>query len=160
MAHIDDGKGGRSGNVDVNIVPFIDLMSVLIIFLLISAVWVQISTIQIGSSLYGKQNDASPPEPESEKKEQIFLRLEVKERGYLVFLGDKKTVIPKKFNQFDIKKLITELKKIKALHPSKKDAFISMAENLPYNEFIEGMNALLISDFPEISVTTSLLGEK
>ena len=38
MANIDDGGGKKSSNVDINIVPFIDLMSVLIIFLLISAV--------------------------------------------------------------------------------------------------------------------------
>ena len=56
MANVDDGgKGKKSSNVDINIVPFIDLMSVLIIFLLISAVWTQISMIQIGSSVYGQK---------------------------------------------------------------------------------------------------------
>lgn len=160
MAYIDDGKGGRSASVDVNIVPFIDLMSVLIIFLLISAVWVQISIIQIGSSLYGKNTDGTPPESKPETKEDVELRLEVKEGGYRVFIGERRTSIPKQANEFDTKTLISELKKIKALHPQKKNAFISVAESLSYNEFIEGMNALLVSDFPEISVTTSMLRDR
>jgi biopolymer transport protein ExbD len=53
MASID--TGGKGPNVDLNLVPFIDLMSVLITFLLISAIWVQVSLIQIGSSLYAKK---------------------------------------------------------------------------------------------------------
>ncbi len=56
MAHIESGGSrGRKTNIELNLVPFIDLMSVLITFLLITAVWTQVSMIQIGSSLYGKK---------------------------------------------------------------------------------------------------------
>ncbi|MBK7890416.1 MAG: biopolymer transporter ExbD [Bdellovibrionales bacterium] len=55
MAQVEDSGSGRSTNVDVNLVPFIDLMSVLITFLLITAVWTQVSMIQLGSSIYGKK---------------------------------------------------------------------------------------------------------
>ena len=43
MAHIDSGGRGRDVNTELNLVPVIDLMSVLITFLLISAVWTQVS---------------------------------------------------------------------------------------------------------------------
>ena len=46
---IDTGKAGgkRSLNVDVNLVPFIDLLSVLICFLLIAAVWLQLGSVSV-----------------------------------------------------------------------------------------------------------------
>ena len=155
MAHIDDGKGGRSANIDVNIVPFIDLMSVLIIFLLINAVWIQISVLQIGSSLYGKKTEEeSPPPPKDENKKDIFLRLDVKPSGFFVLI-DKKTVeIPKLRGQYDRKALLKELKKLKSIYPHKEDAFINVSESLPYGELIEGMDMLLVSQFPEISIIT------
>jgi biopolymer transport protein ExbD len=63
MAHIDDGGGGgRNTTVDLNLVPIIDLMSVCIIFLLITAVWTQVSMIQIGSSIYGKKSTDDKPQ--------------------------------------------------------------------------------------------------
>ena len=45
------GHGKKEVAVELNLVPFIDLMSVLITFLLITAVWTQVSMIQIGNSL-------------------------------------------------------------------------------------------------------------
>jgi biopolymer transport protein ExbD len=51
VASVDtsNGKGGRQSlNVDLNLVPFIDLLSCLVLFLLVTAVWRQISVIPIG----------------------------------------------------------------------------------------------------------------
>ena len=88
MAHIEDGSGGREIAVEPNIVPFIDLMSVLIIFLLITAVWTQVSMIQIGSSVYGKKQ---------ESVDDILLpylrvafRLDVLDSGYQVYIDTRK----------------------------------------------------------------------
>src|SRR6187431_1725415 len=95
MAHIDDDgkKGGRSSNVDVNIVPFIDLMSVLVIFLLITAVWTQVSMIQIGSSIYGKRTNDDKVEPPP--RAEIPFRLDIKAMGYKVLVGRQETIVPK-----------------------------------------------------------------
>jgi len=55
-AAIDTGGGDkRSVNVDVNIVPFIDLMSCLTAFLLVTAAWVNIAQINIAPK--GKNRD-------------------------------------------------------------------------------------------------------
>ena len=63
MAQVSDGGSGKKeATFDLNLVPFIDLMSVMITFLLITAVWTQVSMIKLGSSIYGKQNtDETPP---------------------------------------------------------------------------------------------------
>ena len=45
------GKGGKKPlNAELNLVPFIDLLSCCISFLLITAVWTQIAGLQVASS--------------------------------------------------------------------------------------------------------------
>ena len=87
MAHVDDTGGGnkRSINVDVNIVPFIDLMSVLVIFLLITAVWTQVSMIQLGSSIYGQR--AEDEEVKPPPRAEIPFRVDIMTTGYNVVIG-------------------------------------------------------------------------
>ena len=83
MAQVEGSKNGRDPNADLNLVPFIDLMSVLITFLLITAVWSQVSMIQLGSSIYGKkqENQTEPPPPPPEMAD-LPLRLDVKDFGF------------------------------------------------------------------------------
>lgn len=153
MAHIDDNKGDRrSVSVDVNIVPFIDLMSVLIIFLLITAVWSQVSMIQIGSSIYGKKSEQEQVKPPP--RAEIPFRLDVKPFGYRIVVGRQTSTINKVNNLYDNAKLLGELKKIKELYPDKVDAVVTMADELPYENLIGGMDALLTAGFPEISIAT------
>ena len=143
----------RSSNVDVNIVPFIDLMSVLIIFLLITAVWTQVSMIQIGSSVYGKRSSDQNVEPPP--KAEIPFRLDVLPNGHRVVIGKSTIRVPKKSGDFDLEGLKTQLKRIKDLYPDKVDAIVTMRDELEYVHLIDGMDALLVSGFPEISIATS-----
>ena len=153
MASIDDGAGsGRNKTVDLNLVPIIDLMSVCIIFLLITAVWTQVSMIQIGSSIYGKKSTESIPEVP--KKAEVPFRLDVTKDGFHVLIGSTKQMIPKLGGMYDEDKLAIELKKIKELYPDKSDAVITVQEDLPYEALISGMDGLLQSGFPEIAVAT------
>ena len=153
MAQIEENnKGGRSSNVDVNIVPFIDLMSVLVIFLLITAVWTQVSMIQIGSSIYGKKTTDEKVEPPP--RAEIPFRLDIKDFGYRVIVGRQEVSIAKLGAEYDVSKLITELKKIKEIYPEKVDCVVTMSDNLAYVNLIKGMDALLQSGFPQISIAT------
>jgi biopolymer transport protein TolR len=153
MAHIDDGgDGSRSTTVDLNLVPIIDLMSVCIIFLLITAVWTQVSMIQIGSSIYGKKNEDDQAEPPP--KVEIPFRLDVMNTGYRVIVGHQTMSFPKVNGNYDNDKLTAELKKVKELYPEKVDAVVTVQDDLPYESLISGMDALLVAGFPEISVAT------
>ncbi len=152
MAHIDDsGSNGRSSNVDLNIVPFIDLMSVMIIFLLITAVWTQVSMIQIGSSIYGKKTEETVTPP---PRAEIPFRLDVQTSGYQVVIGQRRFTVPKVGDKYDQETLVDKLKQIKEIYPEKEDAVITVLDELPYDSLIIGMDALLISGFPMISVAT------
>ena len=63
MAQISENPSGgkRSLNADLNLVPFIDLLSVCICFLLISAVWLQVGTVQVKQA-YGTNAPVSKQE--------------------------------------------------------------------------------------------------
>lgn len=153
MAHIEEKNDGRSATVDLNIVPFIDLMSVCIIFLLITAVWTQVSMIQIGSSIYGKksaQETATPP-----PRAEIPFRLDILKDGYRVLVGKSSTSIAKVNAEYNLAALTMELKKVKELYPEKVDAVVTILDELPYEQLIHGMDALLSTGFPEISVATA-----
>lgn len=62
MAHIEQSnKGGKKSlNAEVNLVSFIDLLSVCICFLLVAAVWLQIGTVKVMQSMGDEATN--PPE--------------------------------------------------------------------------------------------------
>lgn len=152
MANIEESGGGREINSEPNIIPFIDLMSVCIIFLLLTAVWTQVSMIQIGSSVYGKktsdQQEPPPPLPKTPMVVQVY------NQGYVINIAGRRTNIPKIDEGFDQRGLILALQDIKDRYPDKKDAMISVNEQLTYENLIIGMDSLLLSGFPEITIQT------
>jgi biopolymer transport protein ExbD len=64
-AAVGTGDGKKSVNVDLNIVPFIDLMSCLTAFLLVAAVWVNIAQLDIRPK--GKSRDTSQQQIDDER---------------------------------------------------------------------------------------------
>lgn len=155
MAEIQEGgRGrGRARSVELNLVPFIDLMSVLITFLLITAVWTQVSMIQIGSSLYGKKADTQP-NPEPPPLAEIVLKVEVKPAGYVLTVGKQMISLPNQGAEYDDAGLIAQLQRVKQLYPEKVDAIVAVEDSLPYNQLIRAMDDLLIAGFSAISVAT------
>ena len=150
MAQIDSSGKGRSTNFELNLVPFIDLMSVLITFLLISAVWTQVSMIQLGASFVSpldpsQQNYQVPP------KEDLVLRVDVVEAGYVLKFGTETKPIPKTNSQYNVEALASELSAIKQQHPDKAGVKISIADEIQYEHVISVMDAGLTAGFaPEL----------
>ena len=156
MAHVEEmnGNGRRESNVELNLVPFIDLMSVCIIFLLITAVWTQVSMIQLGSSIYSKKtsDESIKPPPFSE----VVLRVDVLKEGFRVLLGKDLVSIPKLSNgSYDKSALIAQLKRAKRQYPEKVDGVASVRDEVYYKHLISAMDALLIAGFPQVSITTT-----
>jgi biopolymer transport protein TolR len=152
MAQIDDGgSGGRRVNVDVNLIPFIDLMSVCIIFLLITAVWTQVSMIQIGSSIYGQASG----EATLAKSDSVMFTLEVNQNGYVTAIAGKRIFFQKVKGDYDDVRLLTYLKQLKKTYPRKNDVIIQVENRLKFDHLIRGMDLLLLGGFPEIAVATS-----
>lgn len=140
-------------NVDLNLVPFIDLMSVCISFLLITAVWTQISMIQLGSSMYSKKTTDELPKPPP--KADFPFRVDVKSAGFQVIAGVEKKQIPLQDNEHDFSALAVELARVKQMNPEKTDAVLTMADDLAYELLIKTMDRVLENGFAEISVATA-----
>lgn len=153
MAHVDGGGGSRDVNVDINIIPFIDLMSVIIIFLLITAVWTQVSMIQLGSSVYGKAQDQSEAPPK-EIDPPIPVEVYVTANSYIITLDKQKYTIAKVDSDYDKRSLFDQLKAFKLQHADKKDAIVTVADEVIYNDMVEAMDVMMQAGFPEIIVST------
>jgi biopolymer transport protein TolR len=153
MAEIQESGGGRKKNFEPNLVPFIDLMSVLITFLLITAVWTQVSMVQIGTSIYGKKSESSTPPPIPDAAD-VVLKLEIRPNGYVLTIAKQVINLPMVGGEYDEPGLVAQLTRAKQMFPQKTDGAISMADELPYERLIKGMDAMLISGFPSISVLT------
>src|SRR2546423_13263834 len=70
------GKGGKKPlDAELNLVPFIDLLSCCISFLLITAVWTQIAGLQVASS-------GGAPEPQQKQEQTVELKLLLSDKGY------------------------------------------------------------------------------
>lgn len=150
MAHIETGGRGRSTNFDLNLVPFIDLMSVLITFLLISAVWTQVSMIQLGASF------ASPKDPNQEvitppPLEDLVLRLDIKATGYVLYVGKDVRAIPMNNGEYDKEALTADLEKVKQMYPDKGGIKMAIENEIKYEHVVSAMDLGLRAGFsPEL----------
>lgn len=148
--HLED----RRRMVELNLVPFIDLMNVCIIFLLITAVWTQVSMVQLGSSIYSNKTEDKPftPPPFVE----VVLRVDVLPTGFRLVAGKGRTFIPVKADgEFDKDLLIEKLKEVKERYPSKVDGIASVRDQVQYKHLIQAMDSLILAGFDQVSVTTT-----
>src|SRR5690606_19840499 len=115
-------------------------------------VWTQVSMIQLGTSIYGERSMDEKPEPPP--RAEIPFRLEIKPSGRVVVLGRQQFAMPKVDGKYNLPALVEKLKEIKEIYKEKVDCVINMTDELEYVNLIDGMDALLISGFPQISIAT------
>lgn len=154
MSHGGGGGGGdgkkKSVDFELNLVPFIDLMSAMISFLLITAVWTQVAKIDVKQTPNLPSEDTPPPPPDEEK---LSLTVLIKATGYSI---SKKGAVVKeiemKGEDYDLVTLKETLKQIKAEHPENEDVQVTCEDKVPYQELISVMDACLEHDLQGISV--------
>jgi biopolymer transport protein TolR len=112
MAHIDTGEDKKSRNVELNIIPFIDLMSCLTAFLLITAVWVNISSLQIQPQ--GLAREAPPCADDACTDPKLSVLLDADQIWIGISRVNEFETIPKINGQYDWQKLEDRLKAQKA----------------------------------------------
>src|ERR1044071_9184084 len=111
-AAVGTGDGKKSVNVELNIVPFIDLMSCLTAFLLVTAVWVNIAQINIQPK--GKNRDTANVQQDEEKVTLSILVQSDKIWVGLSRVADGFQTISKKGDDQDWEKFESTLKEHKA----------------------------------------------
>ncbi len=156
MASVSAPGGKSSGkkalNVELNLVPFIDLLTCLICFLLMAAVWVQIGKISVTQSGQGAPTEQTP-----EERQRLNLVVAITPQGYLI-RGNNTTIadILKKDNAYDTKTLGSKLKEIQGQFPDKKDIVVMSEDAIAYQDLINTMDICLANDFPNISLSGTI----
>ena len=145
------GKGNKKPlDAQINLVPFIDLLSCCISFLLITAVWTQLARMDVAQKGQGAAgaSDEKPPEP------TVQLTLFINKDGYqfVKSTGDN-TDIPLKGEEYDYSKLADVLKDAKTAYPDKKDIAVKSDDSILYNKVIRTMDIVLSAQFPDIGMS-------
>ncbi|HPI40088.1 MAG TPA: biopolymer transporter ExbD [Pseudobdellovibrionaceae bacterium] len=145
------------GGTEPNLTPFIDLFSVLVCFLLMTAAWLNLETfpVQIEKSAPSTNASESPPPPpdenKNEKKVSLSLslmldRVEAKE-------GENKTLIPHLTGgEFDKDKIQKMLAQWRTQFPDKKDLVLNTEAQVTYGQMIQLYDFLISMDWPDVGI--------
>jgi biopolymer transport protein ExbD len=149
------GGGGKSANFELNLVPFIDLFSTLICFLLITAAWNNLEAVNAGAppkSVDQRDQNDVPPEPPPDKPKVTLSvtlhpdRLEVAE--------DKETrPLPHRAGNPDYAGLTETLRNWRAKYPNRQDVVLASDNRAPYKHLVKLMDVFIDEKFPEVSIT-------
>ena len=142
--------GGKSGkksvNADLNLVPYIDLLTCMVAFLLITAVWSQLARLEAHQKGQGQAGEETPPD------KVVKLIVLVNGEGFNLVAGDDQQPIPKRGDQYDFDKLSGELKKFKDLHPDKTDIQIASEDTIKFETLVKTMDVALTNRFSDTSL--------
>jgi biopolymer transport protein ExbD len=143
-------SGGKSGkksvNADLNLVPYIDLLTCMVAFLLITAVWSQLARLEVHQKGQGQAGEDTPPE-------KVFkLQVVVNTEGFNLVADQDQQPIPKRGDSYDFEKLATELKKIKDAHPDKNDVQVMSEDTIKFETLVRTMDIALTNRFIDVSL--------
>ena len=149
MAGVSQENGNGSLNVELNIVPFIDLLSTLVLFLLVTAVWLQIGAIPASVDSQGKANNSFTPTNKLEV--HVFLG------GYRLIWPDGKNgplqAIPRVQGGYDSDKLLGVI-----TNGLKSKLFTTVAvssdDNVEYGVVAQTIDAVKSGGVPLVALST------
>jgi biopolymer transport protein TolR len=142
--------GGKSGkkelNAELNLVPYIDLLTCMVAFLLITAVWTQLARLNASQKGQGQAGEETPP------TQPVNIVVVVNQEGFNLVISQDQTPIVKKGDQYDYEKLGVELKKAKTNHPDKNDVKVASEDQIKFETLVQTMDTVLSSQFADISL--------
>ena len=142
------GKGKKKAlDAVVNVVPFIDLLSCCLSFLLITAVWTQVGKLQVSQS--GGPNDTPPP-----PNKTLQLSLTITDKGFSLSAGQGGSVvdIPKKGTDYDMSALYDKFKEIKGQFPDQQTITVQAEDSVQYNDLVLTIDTCVKAGLTGVSV--------
>ena len=143
MAVVVDGGGGdrkKPFHAELNLVPYIDLLTCMVAFLLITAVWTQLARLEVQQK---GQGDADSPAI----IDQMRIAVAVHSGGFNLIVKDDQKPIP-----LDYARLEDELKALKRLFPDKSDVQIISEDPIHFDALVKTMDAVMSAGFPAVSL--------
>ena len=123
----------------LNLTPMMDVFTVLVVFLLITAVFTSITIMEL--SVPTNAGGAASNRP------NFAIEVIVRKAGLQIANGRSvEAAIPKKDDKYDIELLSKMLLRLKAQYPEKEDATILMEPDIKYDHLIEIMDAVRLAE--------------
>jgi biopolymer transport protein ExbD len=149
------GKGGKKPlDAMINLVPFIDLMAVTIVFLIMTAVWTQLGRLQVSQS-------GTSVEPPVDVPVLQPITLLITEKDLRLTVGgsqlDPFPIVRDEHGRIDTSKLVPKLKELKQAQPDQAAITLSTEDAVKYQDLVRMIDTV-VSDgvdplFPSVSVT-------
>lgn len=144
------GGGGKHGlDFEINLIPFIDLLSCLISFLLITAVWSQLGRVDVTSQ--GKSSNEGPDTP----PEPLPMVL-VDKDGYYISMptetGPRRIArnADTTYKALDLKEA---MRQVRTVDPNMTKVQVSATDDVPYKEVVKVFDVARGEGLLEISPT-------
>ena len=119
----------------LNLTPMMDILTVLVVFLLITAVFTSITIMEVSVPTNAGASAANQP--------NFAIEVIVRKAGLQIANGSSvEATIPKKDDKYDIELLSKMLLRLKDRYPEKEDAIILMEPDIKYDYLIEVMDAI------------------
>lgn len=156
---MDMGTGGKGGkkplDTTINLVPFIDLMAVTIVFLIMTAVWTQLGRLQVSQS----GQSSSEQEPPPTQLQPITLLITEKDLKLTVGGSQLEPIaITRDSNgKIEIEKLMVKLRELKTQQPDQAAITLSTEDAVKYEDLVRLIDTVLQDGtnqlFPSVSVS-------
>jgi len=139
--------GRRPLDTEINLIPMIDLLIVSITFLLLTAVWTQLSRLAVTQQMPG------PPDIQAPSPVKTPPTLRVTEQGYLLVLPMGETqAIDLKQGAYDNAQLGQQLDDVHKAAPDNQRLIVTPEDGVRYRDVIAAMDVALQSGFGELSI--------
>jgi len=131
------------GRDDLNIVPMIDMMVILVFFLIFTAVFSKTNILPL--NLPASSTAAAPPLPPG-------LKLEVIVHADEIIVNDRNSgplkPLPNTANGYDLDGLSLFMRQVKSQYPDMTDATVLLSANIPYEALVQVMDAVRVYQEP------------
>jgi biopolymer transport protein ExbD len=145
VSPLGEGKARRkSVDGELNLVPYIDLLTCMVAFLLITAVWSQLARLSVSQKGQGEINGMT------EKPTQIAVLVHAD--GFNVVVEDAQRPIPKRGAQLDYAALRAELDHVKDTYPDATSARILSEDGILFDTIVHTMDTATAAGFPDLSL--------
>jgi biopolymer transport protein TolR len=158
MAVVVDGGGGdrkKPLSADLNLVPYIDLLTCMVAFLLITAVWTQLARLEVQQRGQGQVDSPEASDP-------LRIAVAVHDGGFNVIVGPDQKPIPLKADgagrALDYARLEAELRAVKKLHPDKTEVQVLSTDPMVFDTLVKTMDAIVNAGFPALSLLDAASG--
>lgn len=139
---------------EVNLIPFIDLLSVSICFLLITAVWMNVGSMNVKQAVGGQAQEDTKRSP------QVWVRMTAKgdldlevQQSSLVPAAMRKLRVAQVDNKVDWEGFEKAIASIKALEPSLNTGLIHPTASTAYEDIIDAMDRLKKNGMTDLGVS-------